>query len=128
MWCRNEGCENKMTDMPYRSVMLDFGLETSIQTLRFVLTQYKKVICELTHGELSKLTYEADDVIAKIREREQLHAKWVPCDSKKLLYGFVETVPNGGVYCNNCKTGFHKDELRFSSYCPACGAEMNDDE
>ena len=37
-----------MTDMPYRSVMLDFGLETSIQTLRFVLTQYKKVICELT--------------------------------------------------------------------------------
>lgn len=116
-----------MTDMPYRSVMLDFGLETSITTLRFVLMQYQKIINELTHGELSKLTYEADDVIAKIREREMKHAKWIPCDYKTMSHGFIENLPDGGVCCSNCRRGFKKEVAEFSTYCPECGAKLDEE-
>jgi hypothetical protein len=36
--------------------------------LTYVLEQYQKLICELTHSRLSKLTYNATDVIALIND------------------------------------------------------------
>lgn len=37
--------------------------------VEFALEQYQKVICEITHGMLSKLTYEADHVLEVAQER-----------------------------------------------------------
>lgn len=37
----------------------------------------------------------------------------------------VETYPNKGVCCSNCLTGFKKDELMYTDYCPHCGAKMD---
>lgn len=46
----------------------DYGIDSTnpVESLRFVLAQYQKIICELTHGRLSKLTYYANDVISEV--------------------------------------------------------------
>lgn len=41
----------------------------SVDTLRFVLEQYQKVICECTGCQLSKLSYDASTVISAICDR-----------------------------------------------------------
>ena len=37
--------------------------------VNYALEQYQKVICEITHGLLSKLTYDADDILRLAQER-----------------------------------------------------------
>lgn len=46
----------------------DYGIDSTnpVKSLQFVLAQYQKIICELTHGRLSKLTYYANDVISEV--------------------------------------------------------------
>lgn len=46
----------------------DYGIDSTnpVESLQFVLAQYQKIICELTHGRLSKLTYYANDVISEV--------------------------------------------------------------
>ena len=53
-------------------------------------------------------------------------AEWIETDYKKLEHTEIETIPNGGIYCSHCKTGFKKGELRFRSYCPNCGYRMKE--
>jgi hypothetical protein len=50
----------------------DFGIDSidPVDSLKFVLDQYFKVITELTGGFMSKLTYDANAVIAFITDRE----------------------------------------------------------
>lgn len=47
-----------------------FGIDSTdpANSLRFVLNQYQTIICELTNGFFSKLTYDADVVIDKVVE------------------------------------------------------------
>lgn len=52
------------------------------------------------------------------------HGEWIKCDYKQLVHGFVESYPDIGICCSNCRTGFLDDELRYKAYCPACGAKM----
>ena len=49
-------------------VLDDYGIDSTnpVESLQFVLAQYQKIICELTHGRLSKLTYYANDVISEV--------------------------------------------------------------
>lgn len=49
-------------------VLDGYGIDSTnpVESLQFVLAQYQKIICELTHGRLSKLTYYANDVISEV--------------------------------------------------------------
>lgn len=51
-------------------VLDDHGIDSTdpIKNLDFVLRQYQRVIVELTGSTLSKLTYYADEVIARIND------------------------------------------------------------
>lgn len=48
----------------------NYGISANdpLGNLTYVLEQYQKIICELTHSRLSKLTYNATDVIALIND------------------------------------------------------------
>lgn len=45
----------------------DYGL--TIDGVAFALEQYQTIICEITHGMMSKLTYRAHDVLQTAQER-----------------------------------------------------------
>ena len=49
-------------------VLDNYGIDSTnpVESLQFVLAQYQKIICELTHSRLSKLTYYANDVISEV--------------------------------------------------------------
>ena len=48
----------------------NYGISANdpLRNLTYVLEQYQKIICELTYSRLSKLTYNATDVIALIND------------------------------------------------------------
>lgn len=50
---------------------------------------------------------------------------WVKCDYKTVEHGEVQTYIGQGVYCSNCRTGKHKNEVKEWACCPHCGARMN---
>lgn len=52
-------------------ILDDYGLNSldPVDTLRFVLEQYQKVICECTGCQLSKLSYDASTIISAICDR-----------------------------------------------------------
>ena len=52
--------------------------------------------------------------------------KWIDVDYKTLGHGFLETYPNDGVCCSECRTGFKKSRLLIRSYCPNCGSYNGD--
>lgn len=90
----------------------------------YALSQYGTVICEITKGLLSKLTYSAEYIIQTAQER------W--CDTCDLKDIEAEPVRHGhwiwiGGYgyqhrCSECVMCVpHK-----SSWCPHCGAKMDE--
>lgn len=52
-------------------VLDNYGIDSTspVESLDFVLRQYQKIICESTGCRMSKLTYDADIVIATINDR-----------------------------------------------------------
>ena len=50
---------------------------------------------------------------------------WIECDYKHLEHGMLETEPNAGLCCSNCRTAFQKKKMTFKQYCAACGARMD---
>lgn len=50
----------------------DYGISTTnpLENLNYVLSQYQTIICELTGSMLSKLTYNAKDVLAYINDEQ----------------------------------------------------------
>lgn len=94
----------------------DHGLTP--EGVEFALTQYKKIICEITHGMLSKLTYEADHVLEVAQER------WCEtCDLKREPVK-PETYLVMGTFkfyrCPECKMSLYTK----GNYCPNCGREL----
>lgn len=81
--CDNE-YETHESDANYDvlSVMRDFGLKPDAETLRFILSQYRKIITETSHGMLSKLTYLADEYIKTFREHDTQSDKWISCNDR----------------------------------------------
>jgi hypothetical protein len=53
------------------------------------------------------------------------HGRWVECDYKHLEHGFMETEPNSGLCCSECRTAFQKKKMTYKQYCAACGARMD---
>lgn len=54
-----------------REILENYGLDSTdpVETLNFVLNQYQRIIADLTGGFFSKLSYEADVIIAKVCDR-----------------------------------------------------------
>lgn len=97
----------------------NFGLTPD--GVEFALEQYQKVICEITHGMLSKLTYKADFVLQTAQER------WCDtCDLKEAQEHIVR--------CKDCKHysvedhygNFHGYEILAASDVPTCHRWGND--
>ena len=87
----------------------------------YALRQYQIVMCEITHGMMSKLSYDAKDVIQVAQER------W--CDTCDLKERDEETNVKQfwtdvyGEYANKCKCGAMWIPIygTYSNYCPGCG-------
>lgn len=52
-------------------------------------------------------------------------AHWEECDYKTFEHGEIETHYGKGLCCSLCRCGFKKDELKYSNFCPSCGAKMD---
>lgn len=53
---------------------------------------------------------------------------WIECDYKHLEHGFMETEPNAGLCCSNCRAAFQKKKMTYKQFCAACGAKMGAEE
>lgn len=54
-----------------------------------------------------------------------MHGKWIECDYKYLEHGMLETEPNAGFCCSNCRAAFRKKNMTYKQFCAACGARMD---
>ena len=54
------------------------------------------------------------------------HGRWIECDYKRLEHGMLETEPNAGLCCSECRTAFQKKKMTYKQYCAACGARMDE--
>ena len=92
------------------------------QGVDYALTQYQIVMCEITHGMMSKLSYDAKDIIRMAQERWcdtcDLKEPVEPTLSQKEIDFRSEIVD---VYqCGSCKY-----ELDYGwQYCPMCGRKV----
>lgn len=85
--------------MKLKEITEKYGLTP--ESIDYALTQYQIVICEITRGMLSKLSYDAKDIIRIAQER------WCDtCDLK--IQKPIRTVTSEAQY---------KDHLR---HCPSC--------
>lgn len=93
----------------------DHGI--TIDGVSFALDQYQTIICEITHGMMSKLSYHASDVLQMAQER------W--CDTCELKEAQEPVKPvqekrRGGYFrCGNCNARVSK--VFGDKYCSQCG-------
>lgn len=92
----------------------------------YALTQYQIVICEITHGIMSKLSYDAKDIIRTAQER------WCDtCDLKEQEAVEPKEIVNEhypigdyrrtiGWLCGKCGETIMGD----ANYCSYCGREI----
>lgn len=128
--------------MKLKEITEKYGLTP--EGIDYALTQYQIVICEITRGMLSKLSYDAKDIIRIAQER------WCDtCDLKiqkpmrtvtsEVRYkdhlrhcpSCGKALPNSGKYgkssycykCSACGNVWSIAAMAMH-YCPNCGAEM----
>lgn len=88
----------------------------------YALTQYQIVICEITHGMMSKLSYDAHDVIRVAQER------WCDtCELKepvapKRVSTIVDTITH--FVCGHCEMPIGLTDR----YCSQCGRKAKWDD
>lgn len=110
--------------MTLEEVAEKYGLTS--EGVDYALAQYQIVLCEISHGMLSKLSYDAKDVIRISQER------WCDtCDLKE-----QEPVTWSHEYtcfeCSNCGLVIN-DEVRYLmnktiNFCPVCGRKVKWDD
>ena len=93
----------------------------------FALSQYKKIICEITHGMLSKLTYEANHVLEVAQKRwcntcelkeAQEPVKPVNVHMYRKMYANIRSG-----YCPICNNPV--DEEEGNNFCSKCGRRLS---
>ena len=126
--------EKSPCDDTLEKVAEDFGL--TAEGVRYALSQYQKILCEITHGMLSKLSYDANDVIryaqdkwcetCEIAERLRMidNAPTADVQEVKHAHWYSPVSSDPCEWCSNCqvRTRWAFDE----GYCPNCG-EMDGD-
>lgn len=55
---------------------------------------------------------------------QERHGRWIECDYKHIEHGMIETEPNAGLCCSECRAAFQKRKMTYKQYCAACGARM----
>lgn len=106
--------EHAAKENDLNKIIVDFGFDDK-DGLVFALEQYQILVCELSHGNLSKLTYYADDLIKVFREYEERKCVLLP----------VDTTTRDSFYCSECHHVFNKNEFRYIyNFCPCCGARF----
>ena len=133
MLLRN-GMEVNEAGMKLEEIAENHGLTP--EGVDYALTQYQIVICEITHGMMSKLSYDAKDIISTAQER------WCDtCDLKEReavepkVSEWLEDSDPGQEYgttwaCWKCMHSIHKPYIwnpydSGYNYCPYCGAKMD---
>ena len=79
--------------------------------------------------EVKELVDELYSIVLNVNQIDAQpvkRGKWIDVDYKTLGHGFLETYPNDGVCCSECRTGFKKSRLLIRSYCPNCGSYNGD--
>ena len=94
----------------------DYGLTPA--GVRHAIETYQEIICEITGGKLSKLTYDADYILEQAKEN-QSEGKWERHYSRPGVYADLYW------WCSCCgePTGY-SDAGIFYRYCPKCGAKL----
>ena len=86
----------------------------------YALTQYQIVICEITHGMMSKLSYDAKDIIRMAQERwcdtyDLKKQEPVKPELRMSKHGFRQWI-----VCGNC----YGKMRGLYDYCPWCGKKI----
>lgn len=81
----------------------------------YALTQYQIVICEITHGILSKLSYDAKDIIRTAQDR------WCDLCDLKEQEAVKPIERNGFYYCGACRYALMTNHQK---YCSDCGKKV----
>ena len=98
--------------------------------VEYALTQYQIVICEITHGMLSKLSYDAKDIIRTAQER------WCNTCNLKAQEPVKPVLDIDTWKCGNCRHTLEHQELLGDNvlfheqynYCPQCGRKVKWDD
>lgn len=91
----------------------------------FANTVYLECANDKDNSRANRIIGAFDD-LPTIDAEPVRHGRWIDCDYKKLEHGFVETYPNAGKCCSNCRTGFKKEIIEGYIFCPNCGAKMDE--
>ena len=92
----------------------DHGLTP--EGVEFALTQYQKIICEITHGMMSKLNYYAKDILQMAQERwcdtcelKEAQEPVEPLEAEHTVFGTNKACPvcekylfPAGLFCPHC--------------------------
>lgn len=77
-------------------------------------------------GDARKAYSNAIDIVCDADEiATTMHGKWIECDYKYLEHGMLETEPNAGLCCSNCRAAFRKKNMTYKQFCAACGARID---
>ena len=99
----------------------DYGLTP--EGVRHAIEAYQDIICEITGGKLSKLTYDADFVLETAEEYYRGKfcetGKWERHYSRPGVYADLHW------WCSCCgEPTRYNDAGLFYRHCPHCGAEL----
>ena len=86
----------------------------------YALTQYQIVICEITHGMLSKLSYDAKDIIRVARERwhNACERKPILLENQHKPYGISTNANSPWISrCPRCGKKIEGKQTKFCKYC-----------
>lgn len=92
----------------------------------YALKQYQIVICEITHGMMSKLSYDAKDIIRVAQER------WCDLKEQEAIKPYMDYDGQDVWRCGKCGNSLmhpsyyesDEDAKNYIKYCSHCGRKI----
>jgi len=116
----------KVRETPIEKTALDYGLTPD--GIEFALQQYQKVICEITHSRMSKLSYYADDIL-RVANKVWCDYCEIKAERDALLgertavWHYHNDAHGQWWECGNCGKVCHKNP-HDKKFCSICGFIM----
>lgn len=106
--------------MSLKSILTDYGIKNE-ESLRFVLDQYGKIIQELSHNELSKLTYDANYLLEHFECKFKESIKpWeydgFPQDKRSVVFQTQKASVFSGYYDSEEHLFFNTNKENYKEY------------